>query len=65
MSSHAYNTSEQKQESITSQDDVLIKLEKNIVNHVSIGKLKDVFINSKDIIIKRLKDKNQRQQEKF
>ena len=65
MPSHAYNTSEQKQEFITSQDNVLTKLEKNIVNHVSIGKLKDVFINSKDIIIKRLKDKNQRQQEKF
>ena len=65
MSFHAYNTREQKQESITSQDNVLTKLEKNIVNHESIGKLKDVFINSKDIIIKRLKDKNQRQQEKF
>ena len=52
MSSHAYNTSEQKQESITSQDDVLTKLEKNIVNHVSIGKLKDVLLIQKTLLLK-------------
>ena len=56
MSSHEYNTRGKKRESSIGQDNVLANI--IIANDVSfsIGKLRDEFINLKNIIIKRLQD---------